>query len=383
MKLCIHSDNFPSKGNPVFIFVQQLVFALADMGVDVYVVAPQSITHTLFHKESFLPIHSIEQTKKGKSFHVYRPLCVSFGANLNKLNNIASKFSRFSLNSILEKISPDVLYGHFWHRANLLVDYASKHNRPLFVACGEGDDALENLICDLSSKELNKLKNTVSGVISVSTENAMKCLNYGLIDQNRITVLPNCVDDSLFKPYTTSPVRGKLGINKNDFVVLFVGGFIHRKGSKRLSEALQSINEKNIKAIFIGKLLENEADPSYDNIVFKGTVDHDELPEYLNASDIFVLPTLKEGCCNAIVEALACGVPVVSSARSFNVDILNKENSILVDPENIDEIKSAIKKLYQDKELYNRMKQYALTQSSNYSIIERATKIYNFIKTQI
>ncbi len=66
------------------------------------------------------------------------------------------------------------------------------------------------------------------------------------------------------------------------------------------------------------------------------------IPNYICASDVFVLPTTAEGCCNAIIEAMGCGLPIVSSDRAFNYDILNEENSILVDPESVDEIDNAI-----------------------------------------
>ena len=98
---------------------------------------------------------------------------------------------------------------------------------------------------------------------------------------------------------------------------------------------------------------------------------------------IFLLPTLKEGCCNAIVEALACGVPVVSSNRSFNEDILNVYNSILVDPENVDDIANAIARFKDDKEYYGKTKKYLLANANGYSITERAKRIVDFINLHI
>lgn len=110
---------------------------------------------------------------------------------------------------------------------------------------------------------------------------------------------------------------------------------------------------------------------------------HDELANYLCASDIFVLPTLNEGCCNAIIEALACGLPVVSSNLSFNWDILNDSNSVLVDPNNIEEISCAIKRLKDDKIFRERLSSGAEKTASKLTIQQRAKRILNFINSKM
>ena len=120
-------------------------------------------------------------------------------------------------------------------------------------------------------------------------------------------------------------IRKELGIGNNDFIVAFVGKFIHRKGLSRLCEAFNLIDNNNIKAFFIG---EGETIPNYKNTVFEGKIEHNKIVDYLSASDIFVLPTISEGCCNAIIEALACGIPVVSLKECFNDEILDDTCSI-------------------------------------------------------
>ena len=72
--------------------------------------------------------------------------------------------------------------------------------------------------------------------------------------------------------------------------------------------------------------------------------EHDVIAEYLNCADIFVSPTLAEGCSNSIVEAMACGLPIISSDLPFNHDILDEKNSILLDPVEVNEIALAIRK---------------------------------------
>ena len=98
---------------------------------------------------------------------------------------------------------------------------------------------------------------------------------------------------------------------------------------------------------------------------------------------MFVLPTQTEGCCNAIVEALAIGLPVISSEGAFNDDILDEHNSIRVNPNDVDEIANAIKKLKDNPELRKQMSEYSLSRHEEYSIEGRAKKILDFINKKM
>ena len=110
---------------------------------------------------------------------------------------------------------------------------------------------------------------------------------------------------------------------------------------------------------------------------------HNDVPLYLNASDVFVLPTLQEGCCNVVVGAMACGLPVISSNLPFNWDVLNTDNSIMVDPLNVEEIKQAIIKLRDNIKLRENMSIAALDMASKLTIQERAAKILSFIQSRM
>ena len=94
---------------------------------------------------------------------------------------------------------------------------------------------------------------------------------------------------------------------------------------------------------------------------------------------VFVLPTLHEGCCNAIIEAIACGLPVISSDLSFNWDILDKTNSILIDPNDVDGIACAIKLLKDDVQMRDSLSEGALKTAVEHTLHNRALKIEKFI----
>jgi glycosyltransferase involved in cell wall biosynthesis len=263
----------------------------------------------------------------------------------------------------------------------LVYDFALNKKKPLFVACGEGDNALENMVAEIPKKKLDRLVKAVTGMISVSSENKRKCLDYGLITEDKVDVFPNCVNTEIFHQMDVAAFKQKLEIKEKDFVIVSVGVFTHRKGLDRVAKAITKLNDPNIKVIFVGK-----AFPGYPydfdcpGILHKGPLNHDELPKYMNCADVFVLPTQKEGCCNAIVEALAMGLPVISSDGPFNDDILDVKNSIRIDSNDIDAIAAAIKKLKDDKVLRQDMSEYSLSRHEEYSIKGRAKKILEFIE---
>lgn len=385
MKIVIVSDDFPEKDHQSYTFVEQLVIALTDLAVNVKVIAPQSLTKSFLRGNKRYPRRKTFMTKKGRAYEVFRPYYLSAGSR-GGIGKLYFKSLRRAVEGVIKKIgiiNVDVLYGHFWHNANTLVNVAQKYKKPLFVACGEGDNAIIELLEAISLPAKERLINAVNGVISVSSENKKRVIDYQLALPENIVVIPNAVDKSLFYQKDRLSLRQKLGINIFDFVVCFVGGFIERKGSNRLSDAITQLNDPAIKSIFIGKPWSyDDCTPNCPGILVKESIPHDMLPDYLNASDVFVLPTLNEGCCNAIVEALSCGLPVISSNLPFNDDLLDQTNSIRIDPMNVDEIKNAILCLKNDKVLRDSLSKGAIFKSESFSIEERAKKILNFINSK-
>ena len=199
--------------------------------------------------------------------------------------------------------------------------------------------------------------------------------------EDKCLISPNATNDSLFKMIDKTDCRTKLGIPLDAFVLIFVGAFNTRKGSKRVAQAISSITEGGeVLSIFLGA---GKEDPICDGIIYKGSVPHEIIPDYLNAADVFILPTQHEGCSNAVIEAMACGLPVISSDLPFNWDVLNKSNSILIAPNNIKEISNAIVFLRDNKEKREELSRGALKQAKSLTIDNRACNILEFIKSKI
>lgn len=371
-RICFVTADYPEEGRPVFTFVKNIVDALADIGNECVVIAPFSVTRNkCFHLE-----YEIYSTSKGRVVEVFRPNIFTF-SNYNILGFNPSKFFfNRAVSNVLEKMKkkPDVIYGHFWGNALCAYNYAHRNNIPLFVATGESVFNISN-----TDGKLNDFANYISGVICVSTKNKVESIDKGLTIPEKCTIIPNAIDPSIFRKIDKQECRRKLGFDQEIFISITVGAFIHRKGTLRVSSAIDKVSD-SIYSIFIG---DGPDIPSCNNILFCGRVDNKDLPFYLNAADVFVLPTLHEGCCNAILEAMACGLPIISSNLSFNWDILNETNSIMINPNDIDEIAQAIKLLKDNTKLRNSLSQGALETASKYTLYNRAIKIEKFIADKI
>ena len=203
------ADDYPTKGHVEYVFVQQLVHAIIHMGLKVTIVAPQSIVHHIVRRKKPLPKFCRETTEKGIAYNVYRPYKLSFG-NRDFFSRITRFFNKKIITSIIKKIDSDILYAHFWHNTLPVYEYAIKREKCLFVACGEGDNALENLANSMSDDYKKRLATAVTGVISVSTENKRKCIDFGLSKKEDISVFPNCVNTAIFHKQDATDMKKQL-----------------------------------------------------------------------------------------------------------------------------------------------------------------------------
>lgn len=312
---------------------------------------------------------------------MYQPTVLSFGGRFTKLNDY---FLKRAIDKTARKLKrkPDLCYGHFWHFAYFLYPYAKRESLPLFIATGEARITLHQR---QTTKKLATFVEYVKGVICVSTKNREESIADGLLaDVSKSVVIPNAIDDGLFKLMDRQALRHAHGLKDSDFVVAFTGWYDHNKGVARVSDAINMLNDSDIKSFFIGGIREGNGEmPDCEGILHKGRLPHDQIPEYLNMADVFVLPSLMEGCNNSIIEAMACGLPIIASDRPFNKDVLTKSNSILVDPLNVAEISKAIKKIKDDKVLHQQLSKGALDTAKMLTIKTRTERILDFIASKM
>jgi len=207
----------------------------------------------------------------------------------------------------------------------------------------------------------------VDGVIAISGGVADSLAAAG-VDRARVAIVHSGVDCEHFRPPTAqerADARGALGISDDEIVISAIGALEQRKGHRHLIEAIGAIlaeaKSVKLKCFIAGqgsilRLLQNEVAlvRCGDRIKLPGRID--DARGILWASDIFAMPSLKEGLGVAALEAMASGLPVIASdVGGLREVVEDGRTGIIVAPANCAAIASAIGRLAESGELRAQM----------------------------
>lgn len=220
--------------------------------------------------------------------------------------------------------------------------------------------------------------------IAVSESTKVDMIKYFSVTPEKIRVIYEGVSER-FHPIDDLSVIGdfkeKFGLPEGIILTVGIG---HRKNTQRLIQAYRVLKEKHRierklvitgKPKFwnfemtqlIGRLNLNE------DIIFLGYFPEEELPILYNSSDLFVFPSLYEGFGFPLLEAMKCGVPVVTSNISSMPEIVG-DAGLLVDPYNEYEIAEAIAKVLSDGDLRTKLKTKGMERAKKFTWEETVKK---------
>lgn len=152
----------------------------------------------------------------------------------------------------------------------------------------------------------------------------------------RTVVLTQPVDVRRFRPLALeqkAALRARLGFGEGDRLLLYVGRLSYLKGADRLVEIVWRVAAADPRVRFCA-VGEGEFEQALRAVgaavILPGRVPHDEVHAYYQASDLFVFPSRTEGLPNTILEALACGLPVIAAPVG---DIPNWVSNLATEPE--------------------------------------------------
>jgi D-inositol-3-phosphate glycosyltransferase len=176
--------------------------------------------------------------------------------------------------------------------------------------------------------------------------------------QKEVQFLPNGVDLGLFHRPTAQEkqaIRAHYDIPLDTFIVLFVGRFVAKKGF----EVLYNAKDPSYQLVFVGG---GNASPdtlqSDASVRMLGTLSQEDVALLYKASDVFILPSYGEGFPLSIQEAMATGLPIITSKQNNLDHILDSPFVSYIDIHET-EIRSAIKKIQDDRVLRKKMGEYS------------------------
>jgi len=277
--------------------------------------------------------------------------------------------ARFHYRQLLRTNSYDLIHAFFGFPTGWLC-YKTAVKIPYIISLRGSDVPGYNIRLGLDYKLLSPLFRRIwsSASTLVANSSGLRKLALEFMPEMDIKVIPNGIDTKRFHPQQTHSQRKPLK-------ALTACRLISRKRIDLLIEAVaQAVKigvDVRLNIAGEGNLTEqlrklaNELRTA-DSINFLGRIPAEKMPQLYRDNDIFIMSSAHEGMSNAMLEAMASGLPIITT-RCEGVDELIKDNGIVIDEPSIEKIAQAIKKLADDKQLYMRMSTAARAQAEKFS----------------
>lgn len=244
-------------------------------------------------------------------------------------------------------------------------------------------DTVNELIKETQQLRLSRIKDQSCHIIVDSQNTKKDLIDLYKIDESRISTV-YLAPSEIFTPLKKDQIKKTLtNLNLNSEYILFVGTQEPRKNLQKSIESFRSFKEKyktDHKFVVVGNTGWGEkANINQKDIINLGRVDEELLPALYSGCDAFLFPSLYEGFGLPVLEAMACGAPVITSDNS-SLSEISGDAAILIDPHETYEIRDALKKAITRK---SSLESASLKQASKFSWDKTAEKTYSIYKNVV
>lgn len=267
--------------------------------------------------------------------------------NFNKLDAV-KEFKR-----LFKSADPQIIHLHLCHSGSLRAAFLAARMSHAKIIATEHDPFKLNIF----KKQVKRFTlRSTDHTIAVSENNRNFLTEAYGIRGSKITRIYNGVDLETYHPGTVSK-NAVLGLDTNNFVITTAAELHPRKGINYLIKAMPKLVEKisNVKLVIVGT---GKARGDYEKLVKDMGLENkikflgfkENIPDILRASNVFVLPSVREAFGLAIVEAMATKIPVVASNIGGLQEILTKETGFMLKAKDSEAIANAILEIHDNPE---------------------------------
>ena len=336
--LVVFSTLFPSAARPgAGSFIRERMFRVAQHR-PLAVVAPQpwfpgqSLIRRL--RPGYRPPLPAREIQQG--IHVYRPRFLALPGLLRQFDGVSMALASFFLLRRLRAEGARLIDAHFaYPDGAAAVRLGRWLGLPVTVTL-RGTEVPHSRNPVLRPHLVRTLQ-AATRVFAVSDSLRQLALALGT-DARKTEVVGNGVDTGVFHPVERAAARARYGLPDDARVLISVGGLVERKGMHRVIDCLPAlrVQHPDLHYLIVGGAsgegdlrAELEAQVAWLGlggcVHFLGTLPPDELKWPLSAADVFVLATRNEGWANVFLEAMACGLPVVTTDVGGNREVVCRD----------------------------------------------------------
>ena len=265
------------------------------------------------------------------------------------------------------------------HKFNIPVIYVA-HGFHFYKGCPK-----KNLLYKCIEKHYSKY---TDALVTMNEEDYQSALKFKAKKVYKINGIG--VDLEKYKRVPVSNDLSKeLGVTQDNFVVLSVGELNENKNHEVVIRAIAKLNDSGIKYLICGQGNRME---EYLKLVKELGIENQvsllgfrkDIPEIMSLSNLYIMPSFREGLPKSMMEAMCAGLPVVASNIRGCKDLIDvQQGGILCQPSNIDEFANAIKQIKENKTKQETMAEYNLQKVKQFSItsvLEQMKRIYEEIE---
>lgn len=252
-----------------------------------------------------------------------------------------------TLDAALRRFRPDVVLGYWLYPDAVGAMQAARRAGVAFLAGARGSDLR---VRDAVTRRMTRpVVRAARRLLVVSQDlGDVAVARYGAL-RERVRVVPNGCDAAIFHARDRAQARARLGLADSARLVLYVGRLVPEKGLRELFAASGGVAAKHpgleLALVGDGPMRGEVARLAADcgaRVHLPGALGPVEVAQWMAAADVVTLPSYSEGHPNVLVEALACGRPVVASAVGGVPEVVDRESGILLPPADASALAAAL-----------------------------------------